>query len=110
MKAEIANFNILVEIRSHFAWFLFAVVAILYYTLMLLIGLAPEFLGLKIGSNPVSLAIIIGIFIIVTCVSLTGIYTYVANTFLDREFAGAIDRLEKAGLINEDGALKKDDK
>lgn len=41
---------------------------------------------------------------------LTGLYTYVANTFLDREFAGAIDRLEKAGLINEDGTLKKDDK
>lgn len=108
MRAEIANFNILVKIRSHFAWFLVAVVVVLYYSMMLLIGLAPEFLGLKIGDFPISLGILIGIFIITTCVSVTWLYTYVANTFLDHEFGEATKRLYKANLIDEEGKLKGD--
>lgn len=109
MRAEVANFNILVKIRSNFAWFLVAIVVVLYYSMMLLVGLAPEFLGLKIGDFPVSLGIVMGIFIIISCIIITWIYTYVANTFLDREFGEAIKRLEKADLIDENGKLKGDE-
>ena len=108
MRAEVANFNILVKIRSNFAWFLVAIVVILYYSMMLLVGLAPKFLGLKIGDFPVSLGILMGIFVIISCVIITWIYTYVANTFLDKEFGEAIKRLEKADLIDENGKLKGD--
>ena len=50
-----------------------------------------------------------GIFVIISCVIITWIYTYVANTFLDREFGEAIKRLEKADLIDENGKLKGDE-
>lgn len=110
MKAEISNFNLLVKVRTHFAMFLFIVVAVLYYMLMLLVGLAPHFLGLKIGSNPVSIGILISLFVMVVCIASTGLYTWVANTFLDREFKEVLDRMKEEGLIDENGELKLDTK
>ena len=45
----------------------------------------PEILGYKLGPSSITLGIMVGIGLILLCIISTGIYTFIANYFLDKE-------------------------
>lgn len=60
----------------------------------------PEILGYKLGPSAITLGIIIGIGLILLCIISTGIYTFIANHFLDKEQEEMIKNLKKQGLLD----------
>jgi uncharacterized membrane protein (DUF485 family) len=78
------KFHELVTKRSKFAWSLAITILSVYYTFILVIAFIPETLGASIGGGVLSVGIPIGIFIILLCFVLTGIYTNRANNEFDK--------------------------
>jgi uncharacterized membrane protein (DUF485 family) len=73
----------LVEQRSSFGWTLSAVMLVIYFGFILLIGYAPKFLGIPIGSSVMTIGLPIGLFVIVSAFLLVGIYVWRANSTYD---------------------------
>ncbi len=74
------KFHQLIAQRSRLAWGLSSIILLIYFTFILLIAFAPDFLGQTINnSSIISIGIPIGVFIIVTAFILTGIYVRKAN-------------------------------
>lgn len=71
-----------------------------YYVFVFGIGLFPNVLGYKLGSSSINLGIMWGVFLIVLSIFATGIYTFVANHFLDKEQEYLIKDLEKQELVD----------
>ncbi len=61
--------------------------------------LVPEILGYRLGPSSVTLGILIGISIIVLSIIATGVYTFLANTYLDKEQENILQQLEEADVI-----------
>jgi uncharacterized membrane protein (DUF485 family) len=74
----------LVRTRSSFGWSLSAVTLIIYFGFILLIGYAPKFLGIPIGTSVMTIGLPIGLFVIVSAFVLVGIYVLRANSTYDR--------------------------
>lgn len=93
------KFRRFVSFRNKISLILSCVVFACYYAFVLCVGLAPEILGYKIGPSSITLGIICGIFIIVLSVVLTGLYTFLANIYFDKEQTNSIKELQEAELI-----------
>lgn len=77
------------------------VVLVCYYIFVLSVGLFPEVLGYRLGPSSVTLGIIGGLFIIVLSIVVTGIYTFLANTYFDRDQANILNQLQESNLIKD---------
>jgi uncharacterized membrane protein (DUF485 family) len=73
----------LVQQRSSFGWTLSAVMLVIYFGFILLIGYAPKFLGIPIGNSVMTIGLPIGLFVIVSAFVLVGIYVLRANSTYD---------------------------
>lgn len=90
------KFHQLVAQRSRLAWGLSSIILLMYFTFILLIAFAPDFLGQTISdSSLISIGIPIGVFIIVTAFVLTGTYVRKANKDFDRINKEIIDEAQQ---------------
>lgn len=77
------KFNELVTKRSRFAWRLASVMLVIYYSFILVIAFSPTTLSTTLFGGVSTIGIPIGVFIILLCFLLTGIYTFRANSEFD---------------------------
>ena len=89
------KFHQLVARRSRLAWVLSSIILLIYFSFILLIAFAPEFLGQPISDTSIiTIGIPIGVFIIVSAFILTGIYVRKANSDFDRINQEIIDEAQ----------------
>jgi uncharacterized membrane protein (DUF485 family) len=90
------KFHQLIARRSRLAWGLSSIILLMYFSFIMLIAFAPEFLGQPIHETSViTIGIPIGVFIIITAFVLTGIYVRKANKDFDRINQEIIDEAQK---------------
>jgi len=78
------QFQDLVARRSRFAWFLSAVMLVIYFGFIFVIAFAPKALGTPLGAGvTTTVGIPVGLAIIVSAFVLTGIYVRRANSEFD---------------------------
>lgn len=82
--AEDPRYRKLIAHRSQFAWWLTAIMLIIYFGFIGLIAFEKSVLATPIGSGVTSLGIPLGLAIIGVTIGLTGIYVYRANNEFDR--------------------------
>lgn len=80
---ENPKFQELVATRSAFAWTLSAAMLIIYFGFILLVAFGKGFLGTPIGSGVMTFGIPVGLFVIISAFTLTGIYVRKANGEFD---------------------------
>ncbi|WP_104743501.1 DUF485 domain-containing protein [Helicobacter cinaedi] len=95
----LARFGDFVSKRNKISLVLSFVIFACYYTFVVSVGLVPEILGYRLGPSSVTLGILIGISIIVLSIIATGVYTFLANTYLDKEQENILQQLEEADVI-----------
>jgi uncharacterized membrane protein (DUF485 family) len=86
------QFKELVARRSRFAWFLSAVMLIIYFGFIFVIAFAPKTLGIPLGSGVTTVGIPVGLAVIVSAFVLTGIYVRRANSEFDAMTRQIIER------------------
>jgi uncharacterized membrane protein (DUF485 family) len=75
----------LVRKRSRFGWTLAILMLIIYYSFIMTIAFAPEFLARPLSETSIiTVGIPIGLGVIISAFVLTGIYVWRANTEFDR--------------------------
>ncbi len=97
----LSKFRQFVSFRNKISLVLSLVVLVCYYIFVLSVGLFPEVLGYRLGPSSVTLGIIGGLFIIVLSIVVTGIYTFLANTYFDRDQANILNQLQESNLIKD---------
>ena len=70
-----------------------------FYVFVIGVGLFPEVLGYRLGPSSITLGIILGIFLIALCIIATGLYTFLANTYFDKDQNEVLEQLEKNGVL-----------
>lgn len=98
-EKSIIKFRSFVSFRNKIALILSMVIFIAYYAFILGVGLAPDVLGYRLGPSSITLGIMIGIFLIALCIIATGIYTFLANTYFDKDQAEILQQLEQNDLL-----------
>ncbi|BDQ26673.1 DUF485 domain-containing protein [Helicobacter heilmannii] len=101
MEKVIAEFRAFVALRQRVSWVLAGVVFVCYYLFVLGIGLFPQVLAYRLGPSAITLGIVAGMFLIVLCIALTGIYTFLANEHFDTRQAQILDKLKESGALQE---------
>ncbi|PAF45499.1 DUF485 domain-containing protein [Helicobacter sp. 11S02629-2] len=104
-KRKAPLFFSFLKARRNIALTLSIVIFITYYGIMICVGFFPDFLGVRVGNSAISLGIVFGVSFIVLSIILTGVYTYIANTFFDRELKDALAEMKKNKLIDECGLI-----
>ena len=74
------KFHALVTRRSRLAWWLFAVVLVLYYGLMSVVAFRPSLLNTPLGDGVITVGWPIGAAVNIVSWLLTGLYVWRANT------------------------------
>ncbi len=97
-KKAFEHFESFVNFRNRFSLVLSVVLLIVYYSFMAVVGLFPHVLGYTIGPTVVTVGIVVGVAIIVIAIIMTGIYTFVANKYFDREQAEIVSKLQSTGV------------
>jgi uncharacterized membrane protein (DUF485 family) len=77
------NYIKLVKERSRYGWTLTALMLIVYYGYILLVAFNKELMSTRIGDGVMTLAMPIGLAVIVFTVVITGIYVRRANSEFD---------------------------
>ncbi len=90
-----------VSFKNKFALFLSCIIFVCYYTFVAGVGFFPDVLGYRIGPSAITLGILCGVSLIVLCIITTGIYTFFANKYFDKEQAEILKELEDSGAIND---------
>lgn len=103
-QRALSKFRQFVSFRNKISLVLSVVVLVCYYIFVLSVGLFPDVLGYRLGPSSVTLGIIGGLFIIVLSIVATGIYTFLANTYFDRDQANILEQLQESNVID---ALKQ---
>ncbi|BEG57547.1 hypothetical protein NHP21005_12350 [Helicobacter sp. NHP21005] len=98
-QKAIAEFRAFIALRQRVSWVLAGVVFACYYLFVLGIGLFPQVLAYRLGPSAITLGIVAGVFLIVLCVVLTGLYTFLANKHFDTHQAQILDKLQKSGAL-----------
>lgn len=98
---SIRNFKKFVSFRSKFSLWLSVIVLFLYYAFILSIGLFPDVLGYRLGPSSITLGIMVGVFLIIMCIIVTGIYTFMANQYFDKQQGEILEDLEKSGALED---------
>jgi uncharacterized membrane protein (DUF485 family) len=89
------KFYQLVVSRSRLAWGLSSIIFVVYFSFILLIAFAPDFLGRPISEGSfITIGIPVGVLIIVLSFVLTGIYVWKANKVFDRINQQIIDEVQ----------------
>ncbi len=90
------KYHQLVAQRSCLAWGLSSIILLVYFSFILLIAFAPDFLGRQISETSfITLGIPIGIGIIFITFILTGIYVWKANNTFDQINQQIIDEAQE---------------
>ena len=97
-KDILQRFKNFVSFRNKFSLLLSLVILVCYYVFVFGIGAFPEILSFKVGDTSITVGIAFGIFIIATCIVTTGLYTFVANQYMDKNQEEILDSIEKNGL------------
>ncbi|WP_121021698.1 DUF485 domain-containing protein [Helicobacter vulpis] len=100
-QKSIQAFKKFVSLRNKVCWWLSIVVFLCYYTFVLSLGLFPDILAYRLGPSAITLGIMAGIFLIVLCIVLTGLYTFLANEHFDRTQAEILKQLKASGALEE---------
>lgn len=100
-QAVLQRFKQFVSFRNKFGLALAIVILVCYYGFIVGVGFFPEVLGYRLGPSAITLGIILGIFLIVLSIALTGVYTLFANKYFDKEQEEVIQELDKNGLIED---------
>lgn len=95
----LSRFKDFVSFRNKFSLLLSLVVLVCYYAFIFSVGAFPEILGYRVGTSSVTLGIVCGIFIIITCIVATGLYTFVANQYMDKNQDEILSDIERSGLM-----------
>ena len=103
-QRALSKFRQFVSFRNKISLVLSLVVLVCYYIFVLSVGLFPDVLGYRLGPSSVTLGIIGGLFIIVLSIVATGIYTFLANTYFDRDQANILEQLQESNVVD---ALKQ---
>jgi uncharacterized membrane protein (DUF485 family) len=82
IKAD-PNYQKLVKERSRYGWTLTACMMVVYYGYILLIAFDKELMSTRIGNGVMTLAIPIGLAVILFTVIITGFYVWRANSQFD---------------------------
>lgn len=93
------SFKQFVSFRNKVSLILSVVILCAYYIFILGVGLFPDVLGYRLGPSSITLGIILGVFLIVLCIVATGLYTFLANTYFDKEQQEILDSLQKHNVI-----------
>lgn len=106
-KELLLRFKTFISLKSKLALILSLLIFVCYYAFVLGIGLFPDVLGYQLGPSSISLGIILGIFLMLLCMVATGVYTFIANYFFDKEQNAILKDLQKEGLLEplENGEL-----
>lgn len=102
------KFNKFISFRNKFSLFLSVIIMLCYYAFIISVGMFPEVLGYKIGPSSITLGILLGLTLIFTCIIITGIYTFIANKYFDKEQNEILSEMEKCGILK-DGNLNNID-
>lgn len=100
-QKALSKFRQFVSFRSKISLVLSLVVLVCYYAFVLSVGLFPEVLGYRLGPSSITLGIIAGLFIIVLSIIVTGIYTFLANTYFDKDQENILNQLQESNLIQD---------
>ena len=100
-QKALSKFRQFVSFRNKFSLILSLVVLVCYYAFVLSVGLFPEVLGYRLGPSSITLGIIAGLFIIVLSIIVTGIYTFLANTYFDKDQENILNQLQESNLIQD---------
>ncbi|WP_267524610.1 DUF485 domain-containing protein [Campylobacter sp. MG1] len=98
---SIRDFKSFVSLRNKVTFYLSAIIFICYYLFIASIGLFPEILGYKLGPSAITLGILIGVFLIILCCVITGLYTFFANYYFDKRQKEIIKALEQSGALKD---------
>lgn len=101
-KLESTRFAKFIKLRDRIGFALALIILLVYYAFLIAVGAFPEILGYMVGPSSVSLGLLIGLFIICLCIALTGLYTFMANKFFDKELASSLRELREAKILEED--------
>ena len=82
IKAD-PNYQKLVKERSRFGWILTACMMVVYYGYILLVAFYKDVMGARIGNGVMTLAIPVGLAVILFTVLVTGVYVWRANRRFD---------------------------
>lgn len=96
---QFPEFKKLVKERNRLCFVLLLITAVAYFFVIVSIGFFPQFLALRIGDSAITLGIVFGLFVLFLCVILIGIYTYVANRFLDDSLKKALEKMKQQQII-----------
>ncbi|MCI5969376.1 DUF485 domain-containing protein [Helicobacter sp.] len=100
-QQSIQAFKKFVSFRNKIALWLSAIVLVCYYAFVVSIGLFPDVLGYHLGPSFITLGIIVGIFLIILCIVVTGLYTFFANQYFDKKQEEILQSLEQSGALED---------
>ena len=100
-QESVKAFKSFVCLRNKVALWLSVVVLICYYVFVLGIGLFPDILGYRLGPSSITVGILAGIFLIILFIIVTGIYTFLANQYFDKQQEEILERLENSGGLED---------
>ncbi|MFC3847448.1 DUF485 domain-containing protein [Helicobacter baculiformis] len=98
-QRSVRAFREFVSLRNKVCWWLSIIVFLCYYAFVLSLGLFPDVLAYRLGPSAITLGIIAGVFLIVLCIALTGLYAFLANTYFDRTQAEILEQLKMSGAL-----------
>ena len=98
-EKALSAFRQFVSFRNKIALVMSVVILCAYYIFVLGVGLFPEVLGYRLGPSSITLGIIVGIFLIALCIVATGLYTFLANTYFDKDQEEILDSLRESKVI-----------
>lgn len=103
-----SRFDKFIKLRSKFSLVLSLLILGIYILFLIAVGAYPNIqtLGYKIGPSSVSLGIVVGAFIIILCIVLTGLYTFVANKFFDKELQSSLRELREQKILKDEEEVK----
>lgn len=93
IKAD-PDYQKLVKERSRYGWILTALMMIVYYGYILLLAFNKELLSQRLGDGVMTLAMPVGLAVIVFTVVITGIYVRRANSEFDQLTAAIKARVQ----------------
>lgn len=99
-EKSVLNFKRFVSFRNKISLILSIVILLAYYIFILGVGLLPDVLGYRLGPSSITLGIIVGIFLIVLCIVATGLYTFLANNYFDKEQEAILKHLAKENVLD----------
>jgi len=90
------NYKALVAERSSFGWTLAILMLVLYYGYIAIVAFDPSVIGIKL-SGFITVGIVMGVFLIVISIVLTGIYVARANSRYDALTKAIVDAAAMGG-------------